>query len=72
MTGHLFFTLGVFVIILLLEWRPLHKGSRSTRVISYSLYAVSSAVWVWLHLSVHVPRPAVYLEMLLQPFDILK
>lgn len=72
MTGQLLLSLGVFALILMLEWRPLRKSSRSTRIISYSLYAASSAVWVWLHLSVHVPRPAAFLELLLQPFDILK
>lgn len=72
MTGQLMLSLLVFAIILMLEWRPLRKSTRSTRMISYSLYALSSAIWVWLQVSMHVPRPAVYLEMLLQPFDILK
>ena len=62
---------GATLLLLFLQWRGLRESSRSTRLFAYAFYAASVLIWTYLVVAVHVPRPSVFLEMMLRPFSLL-
>jgi len=69
MIGMVAQVLGALAVVLLLQWRSLRRASAVSRWISFVLLGASGVVWFFLMQHLHVSRPAVWLEQLLEPFD---
>lgn len=60
----------VFVsVVLLVELPGLKKSNLITRWLSIGILLVSGMLWLFLQLSVNVPRPAEWLSMIFSPWS---
>lgn len=72
MINNIFITAFVVALIIILQWKELKQGTRETRWVVFSVLVVSGVLWVYIATWVHVPRPAMWLETILEPFDPIK
>jgi hypothetical protein len=72
MTKPLLVTVIAILLILGLEWKNIRTASSSTKWITFIMLGISGVIWVYITTVVHVSRPTVWLERIMEPFSLIK
>lgn len=72
MIKNIVITIFAAALITLVEWKEMKQATRSTRWLMFIVFLISGILWVYISTMVHIPRPAKWLEAILEPFDPIK
>lgn len=62
-------TYAALAVIMLADWKNFKHSNRSTQWFTIAVLLASGVIWVYLLTHLNAPRPAGWLERLLEPLD---
>jgi hypothetical protein len=72
MIKNIMLTAALLAGVVLLDWKDFRKTTLITKWITFTVLGLSGIIWIYIVTAVNVPRPAVWLEHMLEPFDPIK